>query len=1044
MKRTGRVLLLLVVSAAAAPGWGGEDAEFGWAHGLYTHQEYKLAAEALTKFLAGYPKSERAGQARLMLAESHYQLKEYAQAAPHFEKYLADEPASPKRPQALERAVKVCYFARDYPKGLGYAETFLKENRPKLGQPDAPPALGPLFEFVLYYAGESAYALKKTDAARSHWEALRKDFPRSKLIADAAEGLAWIAFEAGRFDEALGHANLTASTPRHAKAAACQLLSARCLERLGKFDEALAALDQAAALPGGKELARETALWRALTLLHAKRPAPALAAYRALAQGFAAHAETPAPVAEAAGQLLEDGESAAALELADLYLASFAQGADRAPVARMKARALVVLKRLDEAKAAALAALREAEALPDGEKKALHERPAALMLAAELSGEDGGAQYQAVLKDHAASRFAAPARYQLAYWAGKAGKYDEALVYVEALLREPPKDQPEAVELRRKALFAAADFAWAKQDFARAEKALSEYRELPEVKKDPRAAQAPLVFLRLAWCRYKAQDTANCEKLLEAGLAAGPAPGLRQDMLYLRGLARLPEDDGAPLEAGRMALEDFAALAQEAPDSEFTAHAALRAAQWLAGRDPQAALPWLDRLVERPAFAQLALRADGLLLRARLRYGRKQYGEALADAEALLKRPDVGERAVAARLLKALGLELLPGQAKEAEEAYTELIQAGPAAAPELRQGLRRRAQLRFQAKRFEEAQGDLAAFLGGKEPQAGALPEIEAAVLLAICKKELKDAAGAQVLLEKLAKLELSGAAAFETPFQLGNLAYEAGKHAEAAAWYQKALAAAEKVKDLPREPRSGAWLNLAWSLQRSGQGKEAEAAFAKLVELDPAGPFAAEARQQRGKLLADGGNLESALAAWKELVEQAPNDPLAEAALFEMGAAQAKARRFVDGAVTFEQFLAKHPQSANAREAHCGLAECRLQEKKPDGAKEAFLKALGPKGAESELDEIGERAVLGLAELALAQGDAKEGKKLALRMVIERPASKWLDAGLYLCAQASEQLAEPERAIGYYRKLLEDRPQSARADTARERLKALGSPAP
>jgi hypothetical protein len=46
---------------------------------------------------------------------------------------------------------------------------------------------------------------------------------------------------------------------------------------------------------------------------------------------------------------------------------------------------------------------------------------------------------------------------------------------------------------------------------------------------------------------------------------------------------------------------------------------------------------------------------------ARLRYGQKRYAEALADAEALLKRPDAGERAVAARLLKALSLELLPG-----------------------------------------------------------------------------------------------------------------------------------------------------------------------------------------------------------------------------------------------------------------------------------------------------------------------------------------------------------------------------------------------
>jgi TolA-binding protein len=1043
MKRLWLILLLLALPAPALSLWAGEDAEFRHAHGLYTLHEYQLAAEALGKFLESHPKSEFAEQARLLLGESLYQLKDYAGAASQYEKYVAESPDAPMRPQALERATKVCYLAHEYAKSLTYAELFLKENRPKLGKPDAPPALGALFEFVLYYGGESAYALKKLDAARGYWEALRKEYPQSKLLPDAAEGLAWIAFDGERFADALGLAALTTAVPGHAKAAACQLLAARCLERLTKYDEALAALEKVAALPGGKEQARDVALFRAVTLLHAKRPEPAVAAYKALVQGFATQAETPAPVAEAAGQLLEDGQAAGALELADLYLATFAQGADRAAVARVKTRALMALKRTDEAKVAALAALREAETLPAGEKKS-KERPAALLLAGELSGEEGVPHYQALLKEHGTTRFAAPARYQLAYWTGKAGRYDEALGYVEPLLKEPAPETPEATELRRKALFAAADFAWAKQDFVRTEKWLTEYRELPEVKKDPQGTQLPLVLLRLAWCRYQAKDAAGSEKLLDAGLAASPAPALRQDMLYRRGLARLPDGDGAAAGVGQKALEDFATLEREAPENELTAHASLRAAQWLASREPQAAIAWLDRLVDRPAFAKLVLCADGLLLRARLRYEQKQYAEALADAETLLKRADVGERAVAGRLLRALSLELLPGKSKEAEDAYTELIKAGPPTTQEVRQGLRRRAQLLFQAKRYAEAQADLTAFLGGKDPQAGAAAEVEAAVLLAVCKKELKDAAGAQALLEKLAAQPLTGPAAFEAPFQLGNLAYEAAKHADAARWYQQALSAAEKVKGLPHEPLAAAWLNLAWSLQRSGQTKESEAAFAKLLEVDPKGPYAAEARQQVGRLMAEGGNLESALAAWKELLEKSPNDPLAETTLFEVASAQAKAKRFAEGAAAFEQYLAKYPQGTNAREAWCGLAECQLQQKKPEGAKEAFGKALGAKGAESELDEVGERALVGLAEMALAQGDGNAAKKLALRVVIERPASKWRDAALYLCAQASEQLAEPERAIGYYRKLLEDRPQSGRADTARERLKALGSPAP
>jgi len=94
-----------------------------------------------------------------------------------------------------------------------------------------------------------------------------------------------------------------------------------------------------------------------------------------------------------------------------------------------------------------------------------------------------------------------------------------------------------------------------------------------------------------------------------------------------------------------------------------------------------------------------------------------------------------------------------------------------------------------------------------------------------------------------------------------------------------------------------------------------------------------------------------------------------------------------------------------------------------------------------DAELDDIAERALLGLSELSLKQGDGLAGKKLALRILTENPASPWRDASLLLAGQCSEQLGEPEKAIGYYRKLLADFPKSLHASTAGERLKALGA---
>jgi tetratricopeptide (TPR) repeat protein len=129
------------------------------------------------------------------------------------------------------------------------------------------------------------------------------------------------------------------------------------------------------------------------------------------------------------------------------------------------------------------------------------------------------------------------------------------------------------------------------------------------------------------------------------------------------------------------------------------------------------------------------------------------------------------------------------------------------------------------------------------------------------------------------------------------------------------------------------------------------------------------------------------------------------------------------------------------SAREAWSGLAECRMQTSDAAGASEAFLKVLGDKGLDAELDEPAERAMLGLAELNLRKGDALNAKKLALRVLTERPGSEWTDAALFATGQASEALGEPERAIGYYRKLIADHPQSAQQNAAKDRLKALGA---
>lgn len=1036
---TKLVTLLLALCATvwvAVPVHAGEDADYRKAHFLYTSHEYSLAADALAKYLAGYPKSERLGEAQLLLAECHYQLKDYPKAGAAFARFIKDQPASPRRPEALQRAVKVFVLSKDYACGLESAEVFIKENRPRLGQKDVPPALPALYEQVLYYGGDAAYGLKQPDTAKSYWDALLKEFPASKFRADAAEGLGWLAFDKGDWAVAQNQFAVAAAMPNHPKAAASQVMVARCLDQLNKTDEALAALEKVPQLTGGKEQTRAVAFAKARTLLRGKRYEPAVAQCKLLAQEFVADAEAPVAVADACVQAETAQRPADALVLADVYLTAFPKGEDRPMLAGIKARALAAIKRSDEALAAARVALAEAEALPAGERRNDLERPAALMLLAELSGAAGGSYFETVVKDHGTSRFALVARYQLAYLAGKAGKLDEALAHAETLLKALPAETKDTAELRLKALFAAGDFAFRKPDYPRAETLLREYTAGIQTQAEPARAQLGLVNLRLAWCREHAQDPAGVVKLLDAALAAEPKGDLAAEMLYLRGLARLKLKDSAK------ALADFKQLLQDSPQSGFAAFGAFEAGRLtLETEKAEDALPWLDAALGPSAEPALAIEAQ--LLRAKARYKAGQFAGAATDAAALLKRAGANERSGAARLLLALALEAQTGKEQEAETVYGELIATGPPAAAEVRQAQLRRAQLRYAGKRFAEARDDYMAFLGAQTPAAQQPDSIQASIRLAVCLKELKEPQAAALHLERLSQLNLTGAAGFEAAFQLGNVYYEEGKQKEAASYYRKALDAAKEVKEIPPAALAAAWLNLAWSNQRAKDLKGAETAFGELLKLDPAGSYAAEARYHRGRLLAEAGNVDGAVALWQELLEKNPTDPLAERALAARADAQARAGRFVEAAADYEVYLKQYANEKGVREAWCGLAECRLQTKKPDGAREAFLKALGGKGLDTELDDVAERAVLGMAELALARGEAGESKKLALRVILDRPDSQWLDAALYLCGRSSEDLAEPEKAIGYYRKLVAERPQSARAETVKERLKALGAPA-
>lgn len=1024
---------------------GGEDTDFQKARGFYTLQEYQLAADALTKFVGAYPKSERLEDAKLLLAESYYQLKNYADAAKQFDAFVADFPKSAHRPDALLRAARAFSNGKDYRNTLKHAHTYLEENREaeKTAAPQDP--IHHKFATALYDAGDSSYELKDFAKAQAYWEELLTKTQQPALMIEANYGLGWIYFNAKNYEKAAAAFHAVAEQPNNLRIAWSKLMEGRSLAELKKASEAIAAIRLAPTLPGADDaLKAESQLRLTELLLNSDNPTEMLANLRVLAKDYAALPSTPPTIAQAASKMYTTKHFAETVELADLYLtltaANPAAAPSRAPIARMKGRSLLELNRTAEAVAAARTAVTEAAALTDAKLKE-EEQPASMMLLGELMSKDATPIYKDLVEKFPQTRFAPAAQYELARLAGEAGRIDEALAYAEALLESlktaPANDQ--TAKLKRDALFAAGEFAFRKPDHKKSAAFADEYQKEYGDKDE----HADDVARKLAWSLHGTGDDAGAIKVLDAALNAFPKSAHRDEMLYVRAAAANKTGNAAD------AIKFNELLTHEITASPFVDDALFDSAV-LQFKEKQydAALAKLNQILDKPA-PKPELKNIATQLRASARLQLNQFPGALADASDLLDKSadDPKLNLPALRLIKAVALLSQQGKESDALTALNDLIAKGPADAPEVRQGLSRRAYLLFAQKKYADAKAD---FMTLSDPAKAATPQeaADAALRLAVIHLELKEAPLAKALLEKLADQKLEGVATFDVPNLLGNILFEANDNAGAVKMYDRALTAGAQLKDLPPSKLAATRLNLAFALRRSNEKEKAEKMFADVVSGDPKGPYVAEALFERASVLVALSKNADAMPLWKDIVENHATSDFAQKALFLLGQAQAQAGNFKEAAESFEAHANKYP-AVNLRETLCGLGESRLHLSESEKARDAFTKALGAKGLDADLilpdkssDDVAERALLGLSDIALKSGDAPAAKHIALRILTEDPQSAWADAALFIAGQASEMAKEPERAIGYYRKLIADCPKSIHLPAAQDRLRALGAP--
>lgn len=340
------VLLLLPATLALVWAQAGDQAEkdLAFAQGLYTQQNYVLAAEKFVAFTRAYPTHAnlplalfRAGECLyrngkyaeaegyfqrltqqhaaateakaglVWLGDTRFQLKKYAAAAQAYgafvQQYPADDLAghaaywqgeSLCNQQQYEPAVAAYQralagnlsddegaYAR-YALGWAYLQLDQPDKAlPLLQQVPAKYPSSPVAAECDYLVGEAQRRLKNLPAALAAFQKVATKHPNSPFAPLAQQGLAYVQFDQKDYAAALESFRVVATRyPATPAAAEARLRAGDCLFYLKRFAEAATAYEQVAA--AADKWAGEALYWLGISQEQSAKPEAAMAAYQKL------------------------------------------------------------------------------------------------------------------------------------------------------------------------------------------------------------------------------------------------------------------------------------------------------------------------------------------------------------------------------------------------------------------------------------------------------------------------------------------------------------------------------------------------------------------------------------------------------------------------------------------------------------------------------------------------------------------------------------------------------------------------------------------
>ncbi len=489
-------MLVGLATWAATPAEVGkaEADAFNFAQGLYVHRDFKSAIEEFRAFLAKHPASPRVAEARYRLADALFQERDFAAAVVAYDEALAKHPEHGESGRAFYNLGRSHYRLDAFAAALAAFRKAAAVDGPQLA------------EEAMVGIGESLSRLEKYPEAVACYGEFVDRFPASDHLGNVLFALGWTQAQVGNHEAAaIALRRLLADCPQFPEIGKARLALSDSLAALNQYQAAAEALQP---LAGDVALQPDVRLRQAWNYFNSQQFAAAAEAFASFATNYPDHRLAGSARFNAGIALYQAGQFEAALTPLQAALTA---GGDAAQL--LQARYWLGLSQFNLGRhGEAVATLAPLLGVADGltaEQQAgvvwhsaranigLGDSPAAIKL------------YRDFLARQPDAEVAPTMTYALAVEQDAGGDPAAAVATLAAGLPAMPPG-----ELRRKALFALAEFHYRLQQPAAAAPLLEELLATTPPPADPK------VLYRQAWVTFDCRQFAQAENRF-ASLAKG-------------------------------------------------------------------------------------------------------------------------------------------------------------------------------------------------------------------------------------------------------------------------------------------------------------------------------------------------------------------------------------------------------------------------------------------------------------------------------------------------------------------------------------------